>query len=556
MPIFWISALILTDMARIELAPNSLVVFVGANNSGKSAALRGIRELLSTLGATSKSAIEQVVLHRAGSLDDLREYMAPFLKLDHYMVEAGGVHVTSLASYWSSTAPSLGALSTAMVSDLSTEVRLGDCQPAQTINFRTDNVRHPFQRMWLDRHLENATSSIIRRAFNCDLVIDRGAGGIIPAYVGDRPERMPDEERGDPSYTDRVQKLQPLEEQGDGMRSFVSIVARVLTEARPVLLIDEPEAFLHPPQARLVGRQLSVDGYDRQTFIATHSSEVLQGLLGGERGASVTVIRLSRAPGSAKAVCLRPEQIAELWKDPILRFSTILDGLFHDGVVVCESDADCRFYEAMIDAVGNSEKQPDLHYVYSGGKDRLHIVVKALADLGLPVSTIVDFDVLNNEATLKRILAAHGGDWEEIRADWQTVKTAIEQHSAFLGGDKFVQAVNMALKRCKQGEAVPREVLSNVRKLTRQASPWDFCKTAGLAAISSGEPQVAVRRLLANLMKTGIFVVPVGEMEGFQRSVGSHGPRWVEEVLRADLANDPNLEEARSFARAITLRFA
>ena len=49
----------------------------------------------------------------------------------------------------------------------------------------------------------------------------------------------------------------------------------------------------------------------------------------------------------------------------------------------------------------------------------------------------------------------------------------------------------------------------------------------------------------------GRFVVPVGELESFVRSVGGHGPKWVSEVLKKDLANDPELDNAKSFVQSI-----
>ena len=47
-----------------------------------------------------------------------------------------------------------------------------------------------------------------------------------------------------------------LDQQGDGMKSFMGLLLNIVASAYPVVLVDEPEAFLHPPQARLIGRML------------------------------------------------------------------------------------------------------------------------------------------------------------------------------------------------------------------------------------------------------------------------------------------------------------
>jgi len=172
----------------------------------------------------------------------------------------------------------------------------------------------------------------------------------------------------------------------------------------------------------------------------------------------------------------------------------------------------------------------------------------------MPVATIVDFDVLNSEATLRRIIEAAGGVWPIFEADWITVKSAVETRSNFLGAKEYVQAINDQLKLCKPKEAVPREVLSRVKKLSREASPWDFCKRVGLSALK-GPSYVAAVRLLDNLSMIGIFVLPVGEMEGFARSIEPKGVGWVEEIMKRDLAKDGELATAREFAEKLSKFF-
>ena len=60
--------------------------------------------------------------------------------------------------------------------------------------------------------------------------------------------------------------------------------------------------------------------------------------------------------------------------------------------------------------------------------------------------------------------------------------------------------------------------------------------------------------LLDGLRRIGIFVVEVGEMEGFARTVSTHGAKWVAEVLKRDLAGDKELEDARVFSRSLMER--
>ena len=46
-----------------------------------------------------------------------------------------------------------------------------------------------------------------------------------------------------------LEKQESLQNQGDGIRSAVAILASLIVNEHSLFLIDEPETFLHPPQA-------------------------------------------------------------------------------------------------------------------------------------------------------------------------------------------------------------------------------------------------------------------------------------------------------------------
>lgn len=537
---------------RAQLNKDSILILLGPNNSGKSATLNDIKCLLS--GEVGPAVcLASLALVRESTIEEVRSVIGrPSNPSGHYSFPGFNFHDSNIDSWWAAEQPTVGPfLTRQLVSDLPTRARLGDCDPVQALDFRVPFAAdHPFQHMYRDPRLEEETAAIFRRAFKQDLMIHRSAGSLIPGYVGVRPRLKKGDTRDSLAYSKKIEELGLLERQGDGMRSFVSIVARVITENRSIQLIDEPEAFLHPPQARLVAETVAAHGGGRQTIVATHSSDIVQGLL-SSHAARVSVVRLTRVNGRGAASYLPTARVSELWQDPILRFSRVLDGLFHDGVIVTEADADCRFYEAIANVAVTASDRPDIHYTYSGGKDRIPTVVAALAGLHVPVVTIADFDVLNNEQPLRRIIEAHGAAWDTVEADWKAVKKSVESKSAFVGGDEFRREIALLVKQIPAGESVPKLVLSNVKALAKRASPWENVKASGLAAISPGNATVTAKRLLSTLRSHGVFVAPLGEMEGFCRSISSHGPRWVEEALKRNLAIDQELEAARCFMQGV-----
>lgn len=532
----------------VEPADDSVTVFVGPNNAGKSATLQAMRGLLQAGKAPFASPLVSVEAERRSTLEQVIETLTPFKREDgHYEIPDVGTFNEYLFHQWGQVDSYLGLLTPLTMSFLDTTHRLADCQPAAPFDARRGQANHPFQRMYRDEKLEQAASKAVRRAFKRDLVVHRFASSSIPIYVGQRPKLKRGQNVSDFAHVSAIEALDKVENQGDGIRSYVTIVSRLVAEARTILLIDEPEAFLHPPQAKLIGRFIAENDTPRQTFVATHSSDVLQGILSVSQR-EVSILRFSRTGKPAKR--MTNDQIKELWDDPILRFSNILDGLFHEGVVLTEGDSDCRFFEALADVGVADEDRPDLHFTYSGGKDRIAIVVKALANLGVPVATITDFDVLRSEQPLRNIIEALGGAWKDIESDWKLLKEHVEGGSAFVRVDKFREQITAELKKLPRDGAVPAEALRTIRGITKSASPWDVIKRSGYHSLS-GSPRSAAENLLSSLKSKGLFVIPSGELESFCPAIEVKGRRWVERVLQMDLKEEPRLEFARSFAREI-----
>jgi AAA domain, putative AbiEii toxin, Type IV TA system len=264
----------------------------------------------------------------------------------------------------------------------------------------------------VDSKLEDHMSRICREAFDQPLTLSRVMGAPLSLHVGSvaiAPSVVPTEE-----YIEALRSLPRLEEQGDGMKSFLGLMLAIITSQFPIVLVDEPEAFLHPPQARMLGRRLASEPQEgTQVVVATHDVHILQGLLDAP-DREVTVARIVRTGDVNRLSVLSPDDLRGLWQDPLLKYSAVLEGLFHRGVVVSESDSDSRFYAAVLDEAGGDEiRRPhDLHFTQAGGKQRLHTVIAALRAVDVPVAAIADFDALREQSDLEKIVEALGGTWE------------------------------------------------------------------------------------------------------------------------------------------------
>lgn len=556
-----VARLTFSDDNSLEIGPTDVVLVVGPNNAGKSATLRAIRDKIGE-PASASPVLKSLQLAKRGTLEDLERLVLTWAKRQShspqnpvYTALGQSIHYSNIQHSWQRQDHSIGQLARWLCHFLSADERLQICNPPGNVSLLSEGPSHPIHYLQRDDTLEASLSAKFRKAFGCDLVVHRNAGSQVPLHVGERPTVKPGEDRVSLSYIERVESLPQLQTQGDGMRSFAGVLLATSVGHESIILIDEPEAFLHPPQAKLLGTTLVQDrGRDRQLFIATHSTDIVRGVLEAN-SPDVKVIRVQRK-GVVNAVrLLSSDRIRELWSDPLLRYSNILDGLFHEGVIVCEADSDCRFYSAVLEATYASKhpdaKRPDVMFTHCGGKARLPLVIRALREVDVPVKAVADFDVLSDEQPLRSIVEALGAPWSQVEGDWRAVKSAVDSKRPDLNTSDIKQEIERLLAGVTTG-TLPERTRGELQNVLKRSSAWSTAKLVGKAFVPSGDASRACERVLESLRAIGLHVVEVGELEGFARTEDGHGPKWVNSVLRRDLAGDPELNEARTFSLRLT----
>jgi hypothetical protein len=558
-PSVTIESMEFSDGTVIELQPNDIVLFVGPNNAGKSLALRDIQEHIGL--ATKRKVVSSAKLRRSGTIEEYRAFVRSVSRLhgdsrnQHYMGYGFTVPANYVDHAW---VTDLAHVRSLFCLRIPTETRITASNAAPAIAVLDQPSSHPIHILFIDDRIEKRMSGYFRQAFGEDLIVFRAGGGNWPLLVGIRPTVQAGEDRVSATYNERLKaNTTPLSEQGDGMRSFASVILHMLAPDTPsILLLDEPEAFLHPPQARLLGEFIAKERPARaQLFIATHSPDVLQGLLNAAPD-QLRVIRLQRDGSVNRVKELDKAHATELNTDPVMKFTSVLSGIFHQRVVICESDADCMFYSAILDVPSvRGPQYPDVLFVHAGGKHRMAVLAEALRALDVHVDVVADFDLLNDERVLERLVSALGGDCQAVKAEARPLKLAVEQHKPWLNANEVSKAIANILEHAPPTGEFPKELRGQIDDIFRKASPWDAIKDAGRAAIPSGQPTKHYEQLQSLCNRFGLWLVPVGQLEGFCKSEGGHGPGWVQHVMEGhDLATDEQLEEARDFVRRVWTR--
>jgi energy-coupling factor transporter ATP-binding protein EcfA2 len=562
---FRLSAIAFTSGVEISVADADIIVFVGPNNSGKSMSLREIVGCLSNSQQPGSAvAVKSVATERNMSGAELGDWYrrnravigdgTPGASVKSFQTRE--TRLDQLSGEWdhqvaNNIAP-LPGNSPHLVKLLACDTRLA--YEGQSARQETGATPDSLVQ-WLVHTPEAMAkfSGAFHKAFGYNVIVDAWGASIRLRLSKDREQEsfsitsnsgLPNSE-----MVTQLSALPLIENQSDGVRSFASVLQHLAPSSYPVVLIDEPEAFLHPPQARLMGRNLAEFQSGQQVLVATHSLDVLLGLLDAGKS-RVQVIRLVRQDGTTAGKSLDNDQLRRLWSDPLLRFSRVLDGLFHRGVVACEGDSDSHFYSVVAEeTLGGLQ---DVMFTYAGGKQRLALIARSLAAVGVPVRCATDFDLLNDRQTTVNLVEALGGTFSE------QMNTDLNVLSAALRGSEPALTLEAAATQIQQilGEEVKdvKALMGKIQDALKPQTGWRAAKKQGVGAIPNGAATAAANRLLAELKQRGLFVIPVGEVESFVPEVGGHGPAWVVAVVEGDHLKGAEL--AQKFVSEMLASFA
>lgn len=533
-----LSSLQFNDETTIPLGNNDIIVFVGPNNAGKSQSLKDIYKLCENEN-NDVTVIKHLEFTKPSQEDLVKSISKNCRTVNNggyveYKSHGFSMSSHSLASFQGWQA--LGPLRNYLVSHLSTEERLRLANPPQQIN-RTDPWTHPIHYPSFDSTYRKRLSDCFERAFGSKIVPNVLNGRTVPLCIGNDlaiSEADATYQEAIESYSEILGSYEQVQNQGDGIRSFVGITLNMMLDNYELFLLDEPESFLHPPQAKIMGETIGeLAKQSTQVIISTHSKEIVQGVTEA-CPSRVKVIRITREGSANTFSVLNNDLICSIWSDSLLRHSEIMNCMFHSSAVICESDSDCKMYSIVFDHWKQSANLPaQTQFIHCGGKSRVASIVKILRSIGVDYRAVVDIDILDNRDTLKKLAESCGGDFEAISVDYNNLRSQIVQQKTPISKESLSSILDSA------SDPLTDPDIKAIEKALSAKSPWAPLKKSGRAAIPHGNATRAFDNINAYMQSLGVFIVPVGEIESFVPSIGNHGPKWVEDVLDAypDLSN-------------------
>ena len=542
---------------KISLDPDDIVVFVGANNVGKSRALKDI------IADITESTTQNVIINKIEynvenfECESMKNFFATHFTKDqnnHYNVQMSDV---SSHCYSDENFKNIDETSKyfyrVLFTFLSTESRLDITKPIR-LNYSIDRYNFNIMNI-LETNKEAITllNRFLLLGFNKAVEIDNKLqnGDFIKKYkIGNEQEIKDIIELDKRSSAKKLKMLENLNEQGDGIRSAVAVLASLIVNEHSLYLIDEPETFLHPPQARLLGKNIVELSKNKQCFISTHNIDLIRGLL--EKGSSrIKIVKIDRMDNTNKFHILDNESITKIANDKNLKYSNILNGLFYKQVVLCENESDCKFYSVILEHLDSNTYQNTL-FCAVGGKDQFKLIIPLLKKLGINYLIVADIDLINDKTKLKQLINSIEND------EYNKIASL---HNDFL--NEFQEKSDSLIKKqatIKQeieeifntDEYMSTEAAEKIKAILKKINSLKLLKEGGKFILPAGECTIKFNQIQQFLKENSIYIVECGEIERFIPEIDMHGNSWVEAVFEKykDL-NDSKYNSVKDFIKEI-----
>ena len=543
----------LTSSAKdvINIEKNSLTLLVGPNSSGKSTALVNIDRALANPSEKSLLVFEKSEFQKSDNSQEAIQWIssnfpkATVSGMSVYRTVGGEIQENQILETWKNNAAGLHQF---LLHRLDTKQRLLTADPTPRGN-RDSAPANYIQVVQRNDDTLKALSKEVKRTFEKDVVVNHGGERTVWFHVGLEPKRTKEHDRISDLYLAALSNVPTLAEEGDGIKSYIACLLGVYCGAQKILLVDEPEAFLHPQQARRLGNILasSAKSTKRQVIAATHSPDIVVGALSSN--APVSVCRIDRVGETNKAYLLDSSQLKKLWSKPLLQSTGAINGIFHKGVVVCEADADCRFFEALLRRLEEKKilaATPDLYFIHGGGKGEIPTLIGAYRALSIPAAAIADFDLLQSEAEFKKVVQVFNAGFDQIEKRYRSARQALDELPPTMGADVVADKLRKHANTIQEKASVTVDIKKAVSGLLTDSAKWSEAKKYGISKLKGGK-YTDCKDTLDHCANNGIFVIENGELESWWREGPSDKLEWILKAITRVQKDQGSFVEAEKF---------
>jgi hypothetical protein len=257
------------------------------------------------------------------------------------------------------------------------------------------------------------------------------------------------------------------------------------------------------------------------------------------------------------AALLKSSTLNSVLKKPLLRSANTLEGIFHEVVIACEADSDCRFYEVVLRRMeerGEVKGPVDVYFAHGGGKGELATLAETYRALSVRVAIIADFDLLRRQAEFQKVLGALGAQFDEIASTYRSVSAALASLPPPLSAADVADKLRDIGGDVETKGKLTPEHRRAIESLIRDVGDWSEAKKYGLRKLR-GSARRDAEKLFGWCAEKALFLVPFGELEGWWDAGSPDKNEWIIDALR-QIASDPaSFKKASQFLGLICGHF-
>lgn len=530
---FKIKKIYLKDGKQIELKEDSIVIIIGANNTGKTTFLKDIYNKIANNNKVS-FFVDNIETNYGKQFDAKKFLEENFVLNDNkYHVNASFLYNFkdnfNNAEFYTEFSTLIKEISPF----LSTEQRLLITKPEQNIATKFNLIRKLFLG---NTKLFSEFSQTINNTFgehlhfydtiNVDLKIG--------SQINLSSNNMTEEERN-VEYRSIIDSYKSVHDQGDGIKSYIGILLFLYYKFYHIYFLDEPENFLHKSQQISIVDEIINKTSDKQIFLTTHSEVLLSNFLIKARE-RIILIKIKKEEKKYYIDLIGKDIISNIYNEHYFQFSDVLSSLFCEITFICESESDCCFYSTLLNYLNQQTNYKSaFNFVQCNGKGKLLKIYYILKNIGIDVRPIFDLDIIKESGFIKNICKFLKMSADEIKNVKTIVDSILSQKPRFNKKEVLSKLSDLLTDDC---EISKKSLINTVKTL------YDFDYENNMEGI---------KFLIEIFDKYKFFICPEGELERFIPQYSNlHGNDFVDKVFE-ELPDfeDPIFTSAKQFLNKI-----
>ena len=223
-----LSTLTFASADTLSLAPDSIVLFVGPNSSGKTQSLKDLWNQITSPHRIQGLSIAGGTLEKTGTTSQYLDFIR-----DNSITHNNKLIMSDLIlsppnaanNDWKQEHPKYAGRVFARL--IEADQRLSAIKERTRINRSEEKPIHPLQALDFDPDRERDTSNTFNNVFGRHLILDRGAGSVVNLHVGTHVDPAAYGGEYSSEYASEVRKRPDISTEGDGLKAAAGLFLNI-----------------------------------------------------------------------------------------------------------------------------------------------------------------------------------------------------------------------------------------------------------------------------------------------------------------------------------------